>query len=82
MGLFSYQWRPAQPRSHVEHTVVGATGYSRGILIMISQILGGIAASGIVSAMMPNVLAVKTEVGGGTTVVQRHSIEVSYRSRV
>lgn len=56
--------------------VVGATGYSRGILIIVSQILGGIAASGVVSAMMPNVLAVKTELGGGTTVVQGLFIEV------
>lgn len=57
---------------------VGATGYSRGMLIIISQILGGIAASGVVSAMMPNVLAVKTELGGGTTVVQGLFIEVCY----
>ncbi|GKT93560.1 MIP family channel protein [Colletotrichum tofieldiae] len=56
--------------------VVGATGYSRGILIIVSQILGGIAASGVVSAMMPNVLAVKTELGGGTTVVQGLFIEM------
>lgn len=56
--------------------VVGATGYSRGLLIVVSQVLGGIAASGVVSAMMPNVLAVKTELGGGTTVVQGLFIEV------
>jgi len=56
--------------------VVGATGYSRGILIIISQILGGIASSAVVSAMMPNVLAVKTELGGGTTVVQGLFIEM------
>jgi aquaporin related protein len=60
--------------------IVGATGYSRGILIIISQILGGIAASGVVSAMMPNVLAVKTELGGGTTVVQGLFIEVCYEN--
>jgi aquaporin related protein len=57
--------------------IVGATGYTRGGLIIISQILGGIAASGVVSAMMPNVLAVKTELGGGTTVVQGLFIEVN-----
>jgi len=56
--------------------VVGATGYTRGLLIIISQILGGIAASGVVSAMMPNVLAVKTTLGGGTTVVQGLFIEM------
>lgn len=56
--------------------VVGATGYSRGLLIIVSQVLGGIAASAVVSAMMPNVLSVRTELGGGTTVVQGLFIEV------
>lgn len=56
--------------------VVGATGYTRGALIIVSQILGGIASSAVVSAMMPNVLAVRTELGGGTTVVQGLFIEV------
>ncbi|KAH7070659.1 aquaporin-like protein [Paraphoma chrysanthemicola] len=56
--------------------VVGATGYTRGLLIIVSQILGGIAASGVVSAMMPNVLAVRTELGGGTSVVQGLFIEM------
>jgi aquaporin related protein len=59
--------------------LVGATGYTRGALIIISQILAGIAASGVVSAMMPNVLAVRTELGGGTTVVQGLFIEVRHR---
>jgi aquaporin related protein len=58
--------------------VVGATGYSRGILIIISQVLGGITASAVVSAMMPNILAVKTELSGGTTVVQGLFIEVHF----
>jgi aquaporin related protein len=57
--------------------LVGATSYTRGALIIISQILAGITAAGVVSAMMPNVLAVKTELGGGTTVVQGLFIEVS-----
>lgn len=56
--------------------IVGATGYVRGFLIIISQILGGIASAGVVSAMMPNELAVRTELGGGTTVVQGVFIEV------
>jgi aquaporin related protein len=58
--------------------IVGATSYMRGALIIVSQIVGGIAASGVVSAMMPNVLAVRTELGGGTTVVQGVFIEVSH----
>jgi len=56
--------------------IVGATGYIRGALVIVSQILGGIAASGVVAAMMPNELAVKTELGGGTTVVQGLFIEM------
>ncbi|KAF2032376.1 aquaporin [Setomelanomma holmii] len=56
--------------------VVGATSYMRGALIIVSQILGGIAASAVVSAMMPNVLAVRTELGGGTSVVQGLFIEM------
>tara|TARA_R110002003_G_scaffold143_1_gene13209 strand:- start:11685 stop:12773 length:1089 start_codon:yes stop_codon:yes gene_type:complete len=56
--------------------VVGATSYIRGALIIVAQILGGIAASAVVSAMLPNVLAVRTELGGGTTVVQGLFIEV------
>lgn len=56
--------------------LVGATAYMRGLLIIISQIVGGIAASAVVSGMMPNVLAVRTELGGGTTVVQGLFIEV------
>jgi aquaporin related protein len=55
---------------------VGAVSYVRGALIIVSQIVGGIAASGVVLAMMPNDLAVRTQLGGGTTVVQGLFIEV------
>lgn len=57
--------------------LVGATGYVRGALITVAQILGGIAASALVSAMFPGPLAVRTELSGGTTVVQGLFIEVS-----
>jgi aquaporin related protein len=56
--------------------LVGATSYLRGILIIFSQILGGITASAVVLVMMPNELAVKTELGGGTSVAQGLFIEV------
>jgi len=56
--------------------VVGATGYIRGLLVIIAQLLGGIAAAAVVSAMMPNVLSVRTELGGGTSVVQGLFIEM------
>ncbi|KAK2050080.1 aquaporin [Colletotrichum somersetense] len=68
-GLFN-------PAVTVGMMVVGATAYLRGILIIVSQVLGGIAASGVVSAMMPNELAVKTELGGGTSVVQGFFIDM------
>lgn len=57
--------------------LVGATGYVRGALITVAQLLGGIAASALVSAMLPGPLAVRTSLGGGTTVVQGLFIEVS-----
>lgn len=68
-GLFN-------PAVTIGMMVVGATGYVRGALVIIAQLLGGIAAAGVVSAMMPNVLAVRTELGGGTSVVQGLFIEM------
>jgi aquaporin rerated protein, other eukaryote len=59
--------------------IVGAVGYLRGVLIIIAQILGGIAASGLVSCMLPGPLQVRTELGGGTSVVQGLFIEVRTR---
>jgi len=56
--------------------IVGATGYIRGIMIIAAQILGGISASAVVSVMFPGPLAVRTELGGGTTVVQGVFIEM------
>lgn len=56
--------------------LVGATSYLRGALITVAQILGGICASAVVSALFPGPLAVRTELGGGTTVVQGLFIEV------
>lgn len=56
--------------------LVGATGYIRGVLIIVAQLLGGIAAAGLVSALFPGPLAVRTELAGGTSVVQGLFIEV------
>jgi aquaporin rerated protein, other eukaryote len=56
--------------------VVGAVPYTRGFLVIISQILGAIAASGIVSCMLPGPLNVRTELGGGTSIAQGLFIEV------
>jgi len=60
--------------------VVGALPYARGLLIMIAQILGGIAASAVVSCMLPGPLNVRTTLGGGTSVVQGLFIEVRFKS--
>ena len=56
--------------------VVGAVPYVRGCLVIVAQILGGIAASAVISGILPGPLAVRTSLGGGTTVVQGLFIEV------
>ena len=56
--------------------LVGAVPYLRGVLVMVSQFLGGIAASAVVSALLPGPLAVRTELGGGTSIVQGLFIEM------
>ena len=57
--------------------LVGATGYIRGVLIIVAQLLGAICAAAVVSALFPGPLAVRTELAGGTTRVQGMFIEVS-----
>jgi aquaporin rerated protein, other eukaryote len=57
--------------------VVGAIGYPRGCFMIVAQILGGIAASGVVYGLQPGPLNVRTELGGGTSVVRGLFIEVS-----
>lgn len=56
--------------------VVGAVPYLRGGLIIIAQILGGIAAAGIVSCLLPGPLNVRTTLGGGTSIAQGVFIEM------
>jgi aquaporin related protein len=56
--------------------VVGAVPYLRGCLIIIAQILGGIASAAVVSCLLPGPLNVRTTLGGGTSVVQGLFIEV------
>ena len=60
--------------------IVGAVPYVRGCLVIISQILGGIAASAVVSCLLPGPLNVRTSLGGGTSVVQGLFIEVWHAS--
>jgi glycerol uptake facilitator-like aquaporin len=50
--------------------LIGSLGWIRASLIFISQILGSLAASGVVDGLFPGQLSVSTTLGGGTTVVQ------------
>lgn len=50
--------------------------YVRGILIIVAQILGGIAASAVVYGLQPTGFKVATTLGGPTTVVQGLFIEM------
>jgi aquaporin rerated protein, other eukaryote len=56
--------------------IAGAVPFVRSILIAISQILGGIAASAVVLAIFPGKLAVTTALSEGTSVGQGFVIEL------
>ena len=50
--------------------LVGALPYIRGLFLLIAQILGGITAAAISSAILPGPLTVRTSLGGGTSIVR------------
>lgn len=56
--------------------IVGATAYLRGLLVVIAQILAGIAAAAVVDGLCPGPLAVRTSLSGGTTPTQGLFIEM------
>jgi aquaporin related protein len=56
--------------------LIGALPWLRGCLLFTSQILGGIAASALVSCMFPGDLNVETILGGGTSIVRGLFIEM------
>lgn len=56
--------------------LVGALPYLRGLFLFIAQVLGGITAAAICSALFPGPLTVRTNLGGGTSVVQGLFIEM------
>ncbi|KAI1255208.1 hypothetical protein MGN70_003272 [Eutypa lata] len=68
-GLFN-------PAVSIGMMVVGAITYVRGILIIIAQILGAIAASGVIYGIQPGGFNVGTSLGGPTTVAQGLFIEM------
>lgn len=56
--------------------LVGALPYSRGALLLVAQILGGITGAAICSAILPGPLSVGTTLGGGTSVARGLFIEM------
>ncbi len=56
--------------------IVGAVPPLRGVLVVFSQIAGGIASAGVVSALYPGQLNVRTTLGAGTTKTQGVFIEM------
>lgn len=55
---------------------MGAVPWIRGCLVIISQLIGGIAAAAVVSALYPGQLNVRTTLGAGTSRTQGLFIEM------
>ncbi|KAK5136186.1 hypothetical protein LTR08_004023 [Meristemomyces frigidus] len=56
--------------------LIGALPWIRGVLLCITQLLGGIVAAGLVSCIFPGRLNVNTTLGGGTSITQGLFIEM------
>ncbi|KAI5208328.1 aquaporin-like protein [Aureobasidium subglaciale] len=56
--------------------LIGACKWTRGALVFVGQILGAIAAAGIVSCLFPAAMNVSTTLGGGTSIVRGLFIEM------
>lgn len=56
--------------------LVGGLSAVRSVIVVVAQILGGIAAAGVVSALFPGPMGVETTLGGGASVVQGLFIEM------
>lgn len=56
--------------------IVGAVPPIRGVLVVVSQLVGGIAAAGIVAVLYPGPLNVRTSLGAGTSKTQGLFIEM------
>ncbi|KAK4935785.1 Aquaporin-1 [Elasticomyces elasticus] len=56
--------------------LIGAVPFLRGGLVFIAQMLGAMAAAGVVSCLFPGPLAVTTSLSGGTSKVQGLFIEM------
>ncbi|GAB7351910.1 hypothetical protein MBLNU459_g2452t1 [Dothideomycetes sp. NU459] len=56
--------------------LIGAVTWFRGALVFVGQILGSLAAAGVVSALFPGPMNVSTTLGGGTSIVRGLFIEM------
>ncbi|KIW15814.1 hypothetical protein PV08_05864 [Exophiala spinifera] len=56
--------------------LIGAVPKSRGAVVFVAQILGGIAAAGAVSATLPGPMAVNVRLGGGCSITRGLFIEM------
>lgn len=68
-GLFN-------PAVSVGMMVVGAVPIIRGCLVIVAQLIGGIASAAVVSALFPGKLNVRTALNAGTTRTQGLFIEM------
>lgn len=50
--------------------LIGAVDWFRGGLVFLSQLIAGMCAAGVVSALFPGPLNVSTTLGGGTSIVR------------
>jgi aquaporin related protein len=55
--------------------LIGALEISRGCLVTVAQILGGIAAAAFIPAMFPGQLAIETRLSGQMTPIQGYLVE-------
>ncbi|KAF6806745.1 aquaporin [Colletotrichum sojae] len=62
--------------------VCGGLPVHRGLLILPTQLIAGIAAAGVASAMFPGHLAVETTLGGGTNTAQGFFIELALTAQL
>lgn len=56
--------------------LVGSLSWTRGALLVVCQVLGGITAAGVVLVLFPGSFGVRTSLGGGTSIIQGLFIEM------
>jgi aquaporin rerated protein, other eukaryote len=56
--------------------LIGAVPYVRGGIVVTAQLVGAIASAGVVSALFPGPLNVRTSLSGGTSIARGLFIEM------